>query len=106
MVEGESFVSADFWHETRLELHRRFGDEVFILPQCSAAGDQSPHPLLYQAAEAAMRERRGLTEREEIARRIANAVGETLEVSTDGICTDPPFRHLVHTLDLAARAVT
>ena len=106
VVEGESFVSADFWHETRVELRRRFGDDLFVRPQCSAAGDQSPHPQWYQAAEAAMRERRGLTEREEIARRIVNTVGETLEVCSQGICTAPTFRHVVRTLELTARAVT
>ena len=106
VVEGESFVSADFWHETRAELRRRFGDDLFILPQCSAAGDQSPHPQWYQAAEAAMRDRRGLTEREEIARRIANAVTEGLEIASTDVQIAPIFRHLVRAFDLPTRAVT
>src|SRR5690606_11503413 len=44
--EDEFALSADWWHETRMELRRRFGERLFILPQCSAAGDLSPH-LLY-----------------------------------------------------------
>lgn len=41
-TEGESFISADFWHDAREEIRRRHGSGLFILPQCSAAGDQSP----------------------------------------------------------------
>jgi hypothetical protein len=44
-------VSADFWHETREELRRRYGKELFVLPQCSAAGDQSARPLVDRSAE-------------------------------------------------------
>ena len=47
--EGDWLISADFWHETRLELRRRYGAELFVLPQCAPAGDQSPHLLLYAA---------------------------------------------------------
>jgi len=44
--EQEYQVSADFWHDTRQELRRRFGEHLFVLPQCAAAGDQSPRPLV------------------------------------------------------------
>jgi hypothetical protein len=87
-------------------LRRRLGEGLFFLPQCAAAGDQSPHLLFDQRAEAAMRDRRGLTEREEIGRRIANAVADVLETSGDGIDMSPAFKHVVSTLDLPARLVT
>jgi hypothetical protein len=106
VTEGECYVSADFWHEARQELWRRHGDGLFILPQCAAAGDQSPHLLLHQQAEALMRERRGLTEREEIGRRIANAVDEVLPLAEADIQPDVPFRHLYSVLQLPVRRVT
>ncbi len=34
-------LSADFWHDVRLELAGRLGKQVFVLPQCSAAGPPS-----------------------------------------------------------------
>ncbi|MFX4228878.1 MAG: hypothetical protein ACFHHU_13710 [Porticoccaceae bacterium] len=38
-------ISADFWHETRLALREELGDDLYILPQSSAAGDavRTPH---------------------------------------------------------------
>ena len=44
-TEGLSEVSADFWHDVRLEMRRRFSKDLFLLPQCAAAGDSSPHFL-------------------------------------------------------------
>jgi len=97
--------SADFWHEVRVELRRRFGDGIFVLPQCAPAGDLSPHPQLDKKQEALMRERRGISERQEIALRIADAVSRALE------CTEPesgptPLQHRTLKLELAPREVS
>jgi len=116
-TEGALYVSADFWHEVRQELWRRHSpchpersegssERLFVLTQCAAAGDQSPHLLLNKPAEALMRERRGLTEREEIARRIVNAVDEVLPLAAADVRDDPPLAHLCATLDLPVRRVT
>ncbi|NSW56381.1 MAG: hypothetical protein HPY44_10220 [Armatimonadetes bacterium] len=51
---GQDFVSADYWHDVREELRRRLGAGLFVLPQCSAAGDQSPHRLIAKKAEDRM----------------------------------------------------
>jgi hypothetical protein len=67
-------VSADFWHDTRQDLRQRLGRDLFVLPQCAAAGDQSPHLIVRARAEEIMAKRRGIDRRKEIARRIANAV--------------------------------
>jgi len=104
--ENLTEVSADFWHEVRIELRRRHGDALFVLPQCAPAGDQSPHFLLYEREEAAMRERRGLTERQEIARRIARAVDDALDGARDSAETDVPVCHVVKTVELPVRLVT
>jgi hypothetical protein len=98
--------SADFWHDVRVELRRRHGDGVFVLAQCSPAGDQSPHLLLYGREEGEMRRRRGVSERQEIARRIARAVDEGLEVAGDGVETAIPVCHGVRTVELPVRLVT
>lgn len=65
-------ISADFWHEVREDVARRLGPGLFMLPLCAPAGDQSPHLLLPNKAEEYMRQRRGLTRRQEIARRIVD----------------------------------
>lgn len=88
--EGISRCSADFWHEIRVDLRRRLGAKLFVLPLCGAAGDQSPHCMLYKREEEEMRRRRGLTERQEIAVRVADAVERALACTrpSDG---DIPF---------------
>jgi hypothetical protein len=99
-TEGISEVSADFWHETREEIRKRCGAEVRVLPQCAAAGDQSPHLLYRSGAEEIMAKRRGLTRRQEIARRIAGAVEDVLPVAKGDIRTALFFRHEVISVDL------
>ncbi len=103
--EHELYVSADFWHETRLELRKRYGDGLFVLPQCSAAGDQSPHLLLHKRPEQRMREKRGLSAREEISRRIVNAVADVLDTAKGDIRDDVPFRHMVRQIRLPVRRI-
>ena len=48
-TEHEVFTSADYWHETREMIRAKYGN-IFILPQCAAAGDLSPHVLHGQEA--------------------------------------------------------
>ena len=45
-------ISADYWTEVREGVAKEFGPDVYVLPQCGAAGDLSPRLLHYQAAEA------------------------------------------------------
>src|SRR5690625_748620 len=52
-------ISADYWHETREELHRRLGEDLYIFPQISAAGDQSPKILVNHRAEERMQKLTG-----------------------------------------------
>lgn len=99
-------VSADWWHETRLALRRRFGDHLFVLPQCGAAGDISPH-LLYDApAHARMLTLSGRTEREEIANRIADAASDVLPHICQAIEWSPRLIHRVDTVELPASRLT
>ena len=93
-------LSADFWHETRQEIRRRVGSDVFVFAQCAAAGDQSPHLIYRKRAEEIMANRRGLTRRQEIARRVASAVEDVLPVARGDVKTSLVFRHEVVGLDL------
>jgi hypothetical protein len=99
-TEGISEVSADFWHEVRLEIRRRLARDIFILPQCAAAGDNSPHLLFRTRAEEIMRQRRGLSSRQEIARRIASAVEDSLPLAKQDIQASIVFKHAVVKVDL------
>jgi hypothetical protein len=105
-TEGNMTISADFWHEVREEMARRFGAGVFVLPQCAPAGDQSPHLLVLHKAEESMRRRRGLTRRQDIARRIADAIVNVYPVVKDSASTDLPLVHHVEALELPGRVVT
>ena len=99
-TEGLSEVSADFWHDTRLEIRKRLGENVYILPQCAAAGDQSPHLIYRSQAEQIMAKRRGVTRRQEIARRIANAIDDVLPVVKADAKSSIIFKHQQVNLDI------
>ena len=105
-TEGESMISADFWHDIRVEIRGRHGQDLHILPQCSAAGDLSPHPLLHRNAEERMLKLKGLSRRAEIARRVAQTVDEVLPCAAKEIVTSLPLRHIVKTIHLPRRMVT
>lgn len=105
-TEGAMYVSADFWHEIRSEIRERHGDHVQILAQCSAAGDQSPHRLWYKAAEERMLQLRGLTMRQEIGRRVADAVDDVLPLAKTAIQTELPFRHVVKEIGIPRLMIT
>jgi len=104
--ESMSQVSADYWHDVRVKLRGEYGEELKVLGWCSAAGDQSPHLLFRKAAEERMRRKRGLTETEEIARRVCRAVADAHEVAGSDVHFDVPFVHHVEDLRLPLRLVT
>jgi len=104
--ENEFQVSADFWHETREEVRRRLGNGLYVLAQCSAAGDQSPHHIIRKAAELRMLELKGRTPRQEIAARIADAVEDVAQWMDKAIEWEPVLAHSVETVQLSRRALT
>ncbi len=115
VTESDCLISADFWHEARCEIRNRHGEGVFVLPQCSAAGDQSPHPMLRKRAEGRMLRLKRLVpedadlrlaERVEIARRIAACVDEVLPLASLERHAAPPFAHCVTKLELPRRRIS
>lgn len=99
-------ISADFWHETRAAIAGTCGHDVFLLPQCAAAAGSVPRPLVRGRAEEEMRRRRGLSAREEIARRIAAGVRDVLDIARREASAAPVLRHIVRTVELPQRLVT
>ena len=93
-------ISADFWHEVRLEIAKRYGADVAILPQCSAAGDISPHVQWRRKAEHQMCVRKGFDRRQEIAERITDGIDQVFEVSKKSIRTQAVFAHQNRPVDL------
>ena len=105
-ASGGSRISADFWHETRNELRRRLGAKLFVLPQCAAAGDQSPVVLVAKKAEARMERLTGRSRREQIAVRIADTVTSVLPTMEKTIDWNPAFAHRMEQVKLSRRRLS
>jgi len=102
-TEGMHDISADFWHDVREEIRRRHSKNVFVFPQCAAAGDQSPHLLWRKRAEDIMQQRKGISRRQEIAHRIADAVDGVFEYARKNIKNKVIFVHTLAQIDLPTR---
>lgn len=46
VLEQRSFISSDYWGKLKILLRKRFGQELFLLPLPSPAGDQCPRDLV------------------------------------------------------------
>ena len=101
-----SKISADFWHDTRIELRRRLGERLFVLPQCSAAGDQCPYVQVDKKAEARMWRLAGRSQRGQIAVDLADAVSSVLPVAQKTIDFDPVLAHRVEQVQISRRLLT
>lgn len=106
-VEGGGWeVSADYWHEARQLLRDRHGDDLFVLPQVSAAGDQAPKGPLERSAQERMAQLAGRTMRQEVAARIVNAIDQTLALIQDEVNWAPTVVHRADMLDLPRRSLS
>ena len=122
-VQHRLFISPDFWGEAKMLLRKHFGEDIFLLPLCSAAGDQCPVDLvrwtepesdvndpnitrknpLVRKADPSMFDLAGM---KKTGRRIAN---EIIEVFSDGLDEpqgDVPLIHHVHNMKLPLRKAT
>jgi hypothetical protein len=103
---SESVVSADYWHETRVELRKRLGEKLFVLPQVSSAGDQAPTPLVDARAEKRMEKLTGRTRRDQVAQRLADGVMAIYDVMQKNIEWSPVLRHRTQIVKLPRRQLT
>lgn len=98
-VEGETYLSADFWYDARTQLRARFSKDLFVLPLTGASGDQSPHVQIDKTASANMLNQQKLTYRQEIASRLVSAVENVVEVAKQNKRSELTFVH--HTEDIS-----
>lgn len=109
--ESEYMLSADYWHDVREAIRAKYGD-IYILPQCAAAGDLSPRILHYKKAQdRRFRLKYGdikleRAARKDIAERIAQAFDEVLNWAKKDIQTEVPLVHKVRTIELTKRRIT
>jgi len=115
-------LSADYWHDVREAVKAEFGEGIYVLPQCAAAGDLSPRILHYKAAQARrMKLKYGLeydpkggsiqfnkcvAERKDIAQRIVAGLREIYSWAKTDIKTDCEVKHLSKAAVLDKRMVT
>ncbi len=110
--EMECFISADYWHETRKEVRKHYGNDLFILSQCSAAGDMSPRPMINRRADARMLAIKGFgndydfARRQDIANKVIVAINEVLPLVSKEIHDDVKFKHKIDRMDITRRIVT
>ena len=118
VFELHSFVTADYWHYTRMALREKLGN-IFILPLCGAAGDQNPldltriskcnvHELEEWGAQAGevFRNFDMADECRGIADRITDAVLRGLRKGRTIVEREPVFRHESRSVTLPIRQVS
>jgi hypothetical protein len=99
-VEGESYLSADFWADARKQLREKYSPDLFVLPLTGASGDQSPHVQVDKSSESSMIARRQLMYRQEIARRIVNAVDDVTDLARKTKNSNVLFEHRIGNFEL------
>ena len=111
--EMEYKISADYWADVREAVRAKHGD-IFILPQCAAAGDLSPRILHYKEAEKRRFklkygdsvENHERAARKDIAERVAVAFDEVLDWAKKDLSDDIALAHVTETVALDRRWVT
>ncbi len=101
-----SGMTADFWHDTRVELRKRLGKSLYVLQQTAASGEQWPEPIIDRRAEARMQKLTGRNRRQEIAVRLADAATSILPYMRDQIDWNPKLVHRVEKIELTRRQVS
>ena len=124
--EQFTVLSADYWNEVREGVAKEYGKDVFVLPQCAAAGDLSPRILHYKKAQARrMRlkygidyevgnckgnsedsQKKSISERLDIAERILDGVRDVYGWAKKEILHEVPLKHVCRTLQLPKRMIT
>ncbi|MBQ7033686.1 MAG: hypothetical protein IJN25_08535 [Clostridia bacterium] len=122
-VQHRLFVSPDFWGEVKVLLRKHFGEDIYLLPQCSAAGDQCPVDLIrWVEPESPVNdpniERENVIKRKadpsmfdiggmkRVGKRIANEIIEVFENYLESLCEEGEFLHDAMIMKLPLRRVT
>ena len=119
--ENNDMVTSDYWGDIRKLMKEKYGD-IFILPQCAAAGDLSPRALHYKEAQSRrFRLKYGyetkepgktqvveeeIYKRKDIAERVVAGFDEVLSWAGKEIYYDLPVDHTVQEVHLSRRMIT
>ncbi len=125
---SETFLqqTSDYWHDVRAAVTKEFGPDVYVLPQCAAAGDLSPRTLHYKQAQARRMElkygisydpanvragtegnyKKAIAERKDIAQRILESIRDIYSWAQKDIQTQVPVRHIRLDMHLSRREIT
>jgi len=105
VTDNTNFISADFYHETRENIKKKYGKNIFVFFQVGAAGDLTPanHEYVYKRAEDLMLKRKGITARQELANRLLFAVDEVMPYVKNDISGKIIFKHTVAKVDLPVK---
>jgi len=122
-VQHRLFVSPDFWGEVKLLLRQHFGQDIFLLPLCGAAGDQCPVDLIRwvepesdvndpnlkrnnpprRKADPSMFDLAGMRK---AGKRIANEIIEVYNEGLEEAWSEAVFVHQVEDMQLPLRRAT
>ena len=122
-VQHRLFVSPDFWGEVKMLLRKHFGENIFLMAQCSAAGDQCPVDLIRwvepesdlndpnckrnnppkRKADPSMFDLAGMRK---TGKRIAGEIIDVYEEGLDEAQVDVEFKHIVEDMMLPLRRTT
>jgi len=122
VVEHRSFISSDYWGKVKILLREKFGEDLFVLALCSAAGDQCPRDMIRwinpetpiddpnikrdtfieRNADPSMFDIKGTWK---VGKRIANEIIEVFEEIAD-LKDNAVMVHKTFTVDLPVRRVT
>lgn len=105
VTDGTSYISADFYHEVRQNIKKKYGENIFVFIQVGAAGDITPttHEYIYKRAEEVMLKRKGITARQELANRMLRAIDEVMPYVKNEIEERVIFTHEVAKVDLPVK---
>lgn len=122
ILEQRSFISGDYWGRAKANLREKFGQDIFLLGLCGAAGDQCPRDLvrwvnpetpiddpnikrpnlIKRKADPSMYDISGCNK---VGKRISNEIISVYEEIKD-IKTDATFEHKIFEWKLPLRKVT
>ena len=124
LCEQFTMLSADYWTYVRELVAKEFGPDVFVLPQCAAAGDVSPRTLHYGKAQARRMElkhglgytvgsreksdkyNKSISECKDIAERIMEGILDVYSWAKKDIQKDVVVRHRVTQMELERRKIS
>lgn len=122
ILEQRSFISSDYWGRVKTILREKFGEDIYLLGICGAAGDQCPRDLvrwvdpetpiddpnvmrtnsIKRKADPSMYDISGC---KRVGRRIANELIAVFDEITE-LKDEAIFKHKIIQMDLPLRKVT